>query len=90
MQEGLTNSLKHGNANAIEVICWATADDVIMSIGDNGKGALPPIRKGIGLSGIEDYVESLQGNVDIKTDDNGFKITVSIPKSALSALAAKN
>lgn len=90
MQEGLTNSLKHGNANAIEVICWATADDVIMSIGDNGKGALPPIRKGIGLSGIEDYVESLQGNVDIKTDENGFKITVSIPKSALSALAAKN
>jgi len=90
MQEGLTNSLKHGNADAIEVICWATADDVIMSIGDNGKGALPPIRKGIGLSGIEDYVESLQGNVDIRTDDNGFKIAVSIPKSSLSAITAKN
>lgn len=90
LQEGLTNSLKHGNADAIEVICSATADDVIMSIGDNGKGALPPLRKGIGLSGIEDYVEALQGHVDIKTDENGFRIAVSIPKSALSALAAKN
>jgi signal transduction histidine kinase len=46
MQEALTNSLKHGHATAVSITCWKNNDFYTMSIADNGKGAILPVKKG--------------------------------------------
>jgi signal transduction histidine kinase len=83
MQEALTNSLKHGYATEVSITCWETRDFYAMSIIDNGKGAVLPIEKGIGITALEDIVNRYSGNVVIKSDRTGFGIHVFIKKTLL-------
>jgi signal transduction histidine kinase len=86
MQEALTNALKHGHATAIDVICWSDLSHVSMSILDNGKGALMPIKKGIGISAMEDFTGQQGGSIIVRSDGQGFKITVTIPLKSVTAI----
>jgi signal transduction histidine kinase len=79
MQECLTNALKHGQASAITIMCWMTDSYIVMSITDNGKGAVMPIKKGIGISAMEDFVSSYNGSINIRSDEGGFRITAVLP-----------
>jgi signal transduction histidine kinase len=83
MQEALTNALKHGNASTVSVLCWADKARLAMTITDNGGSACLPIKKGIGITAMEDMASTLDGAITIKTSDAGFKITASIPKDAI-------
>jgi signal transduction histidine kinase len=79
LQEALTNALKHGNATAVTVMCWTGASRIALKIADNGKGAAMPIKKGIGISAIEDFSSRQKGSLAIQTDEAGFTITIMIP-----------
>lgn len=83
LQEGLTNALKHGSATSIRVLCWDTSSEILIRIGDNGRGAVIPIRKGIGITAIEETVQSIGGRVDVRSDEHGFEISVAIPAGAI-------
>ena len=83
MQESLTNALKHGHANTISVLCWKSDLSYNMSVIDNGIGAILPIKKGIGITALEDVVNRYNGNVTIKSDRSGFIVHVSIPRESV-------
>jgi signal transduction histidine kinase len=78
-QEAITNSLRHGQATNISIILRFTMENLILYIFDNGKGCRV-IKKGFGLSGIEQRVGHLNGTVVYGSDgEKGFNIHVEIP-----------
>ena len=79
MQESFTNALKHGHADYISVICWKRDMLFGMTVTDNGSGAELPIKKGIGITAMEDVAEELGGEIKIITDKNGFSISAVLP-----------
>jgi signal transduction histidine kinase len=83
MQESLTNAVKHGHAGIISVQCWQNTECFGMTVSDNGGGARLPVKKGIGITAMEDVAGELGGEVVIKSDKNGFTITVTVPVSIL-------
>jgi signal transduction histidine kinase len=54
-----------------------------MTIIDNGAGAKFPIKKGIGITAMEDVMSQLNGSIYIRSGKDGFKITAVVPESAL-------
>jgi signal transduction histidine kinase len=84
LQETLTNAVKHGHATEISVICWKSASHFGMSVTDNGTGAAPPIKFGIGITAMEDVIGQMQGSITIMSDESGFRINASIPLEAVN------
>ena len=79
LQECLTNALKHGQATRISIKCWKHNDDISMSIRDNGIGCVLPLKNGIGISSMEEYIDAKGGSLAIHSDGYGFRITCTIP-----------
>ena len=79
MQESLTNALKHGHASSISISCWKNENSHTMRITDNGIGATLPIKKGIGITALEDVVSRYNGDIIIRSGNIGFSIQVTIP-----------
>jgi signal transduction histidine kinase len=78
LQESLTNALKHGGASSISVQCALDGATASMSIADNGSGCVLPLKKGIGIASIEEYLTLHGGDMAIRAN-SGFRITVSVP-----------
>jgi len=78
MQEGLTNSFRHGKSTRIRVAFWYEADVLSVSIWDNGSGCAEVV-PGIGLSGMRERAEQLGGRVAAIGQVDGFKLTAYIP-----------
>lgn len=72
IQECLTNSIRHGEANEIELEVKEGLHTIVFSIKDNGKGATDII-EGYGLKGMRERVEALNGSLRIKSD-SGFLV----------------
>jgi signal transduction histidine kinase len=79
MQECLTNALKHGHATVITIMCWRSGSEITMSVTDNGRGAVIPIKKGIGISAMEDFINQHKGSITIHSDEGGFRIRAALP-----------
>jgi signal transduction histidine kinase len=77
-QECLTNALKHGQATAITITCWKRGPRVFMRLTDNGRGAVMPIKKGIGISAMEEFVTQYDGEINIQSSEGGFMITAEL------------
>lgn len=74
IKEALTNSIKHGKADRINIDVELGEDEVIIGIRDNGLGCVNLI-KGNGLLGIENRVSKFRGNVNYFNEENkGFLI----------------
>jgi signal transduction histidine kinase len=83
MEEALTNALKHGHATEISVMCRNNASHITMSVSDNGKGVNMPLKKGIGISAMEEFAAQQNGSIIIRGNDTGFKITSAIPLASI-------
>lgn len=78
-QEAVTNSVKHGDADEIHFIIKRNNDILKLFVIDNGKGC-NGIKKGYGLSGMEERVKKHGGNIIFGSDgESGFNIKVEIP-----------
>ena len=82
VQEGLTNAVRHGKADRIEIRITRTEDMVTVSVRDNGTGCADP-EEGFGLRHMRERLEMLggtlsYGNLDKDADDGytGFFIIV--------------
>ena len=82
VQEGMTNAVRHGHADRIEIRITRTGDAVTVSIRDNGTGCPAP-EEGFGLRHMRERLQMLggtlaYGNLDKKAEDGytGFFITV--------------
>jgi signal transduction histidine kinase len=83
IQESLTNALKHGHASSISISCWKNEHSHTITISDNGMGTTLPIKKGIGITALEDMVNRYNGYILIRSDETGFSIQVLIPNDEL-------
>jgi len=81
IQEQINNIIKHAEATVILIRLQTDAEQVILTITDNGKGFNPAaIKKGLGLDNMANRVEIFNGKFDLKTETGkGCSITASIP-----------
>jgi len=78
-QEAVTNSIRHGNADEINIIIRMDERILKLFIIDNGKGCAD-IKKGFGLSGMEERVRTHGGSILWGSDgESGFNIRIEIP-----------
>ncbi|MDR2535261.1 MAG: histidine kinase [Treponema sp.] len=79
VQEAFTNSVRHGQATRILLQFWEFSEEFNMTVTDNGVGA-SGIVKGIGLAGMEERLESVQGKLKVSLpQEGGFRLDISIP-----------
>lgn len=78
IQEGLTNTLKHGHATEVEIIIANVSDVLAVCISDNG---MPngTTGEGIGLQGMKERVSPLGGSIETAALKSGFRLTVQLP-----------
>lgn len=81
IQEALTNSLRHGNATNIIVHIAYKNECIEVVISDNGTSC-SKIKKGLGLSGMEERLEIIGGSIKYELE-NGFTIHMYIPGRGL-------
>ena len=84
VQEGLTNAVRHGKADRIEIRISRTGDMITISIRDNGTGC-DKTEEGFGLRHMRERLEMLggklnYGNLGREAEDgyNGFFIVVKL------------
>jgi signal transduction histidine kinase len=78
IQESITNSIRHGQAHEIKINIKKDKDMLRLCIVDNGIGCTN-IKKGYGMQGIQERIESLHGSVEFSSlQGKGFKTEVSI------------
>jgi signal transduction histidine kinase len=78
IQESLANAFRHGGATRVAVVFGQTERDVQISIWDNGKGSAE-IHEGIGLSGMRERIERLNGRLYAQNLADGFKLLAVVP-----------
>ena len=81
-KEALSNIIKHSNATKVSIILREHPAFFQLIIKDNGTQSIYKSDNGIGIKNISDRVSAFNGNVNI-TNDNGFRIFISIPKSQI-------
>jgi signal transduction histidine kinase len=78
IQESITNSIRHGQAGEIQIDIKKDNNVLKLNIADNGKGCAN-IKKGFGIQGIRERIESLNGSAEFSsTQGKGFITTISI------------
>ena len=80
-QEILSNSLRHGKANMVNIIMNFDKEDFVISFKDNGVGIEKIEEKGVGLKSIRERISELNGTVFFKSKINeGFFTKIIIPR----------
>ncbi|MGI8316862.1 sensor histidine kinase [Halobacillus mangrovi] len=84
VQELLTNAMKHSQAKIVKLSLSEEDDQVVLLYSDNGKGMDFSFQRDlfshIGLSGIEQRVNGLNGHLKIDTaPGEGFKAVITFP-----------
>lgn len=79
IQELITNSVKHGNADKIFIELHSGINFFYIEVSDNGKGC-KKLSKGNGLNGIEMRVSEIGGQVEFCSEyGSGFITKINIP-----------
>lgn len=78
IQEAITNSVRHGSSKHIQIQLLYKQSHIEVYIYDDGIGAAP-IKKGFGMSGMEERVSLIGGTISY-SGSNGFHIHMTLPK----------
>ena len=82
-QEGLRNAIKHSRADGLEVKLRQSADELVMTIADNGAGfdtANHQELAGLGLLSIRERLRLVNGTFQIESKpEEGTRIEVKVP-----------
>ncbi|WP_173915906.1 sensor histidine kinase [Halobacillus sp. Marseille-Q1614] len=86
-QELLSNAMKHSEAKIVKLSLSNTDKEVTLMYSDNGQGMDYSFQRDlfshIGLSGIEQRVHGLDGQLNVETAPNaGFKAVIKFPSTA--------
>jgi two-component system sensor histidine kinase UhpB len=81
LQEALTNVARHAGASQVRVRLQRSAKGLRLFIRDNGRGAHPPQRRGVGLHSMAERARSLGGELRILSrPGGGWALALNIPK----------
>jgi signal transduction histidine kinase len=88
LQENLTNVYRHSQSLKVDISLNIDAENISLMIKDYGiglpQGMVERFRNnkngfGVGLAGMRERVHELKGSIDLRSDDNGTQITVTLP-----------
>jgi PAS domain S-box-containing protein len=95
VQECLTNIHRHSGGTAAIIRLSHNISNVSLEIQDDGTGmpkeklvAIRTQRAGVGITGMRERVRHLGGNLDIQSNSNGTKISVTLPLTTTSVADA--
>jgi two-component system sensor histidine kinase DesK len=81
IREAATNVLRHSGARSVTVDLVQRADDVTLTVTDDGRGSASSA--GAGLAGLAERVEALGGQLAAGSSGNsGFRLTAAVPLTA--------
>ena len=81
IQEALTNARRHGHATHVRAELVIGPKVIHLTVQDNGQGS-GELKPGFGLTGIEERVSKLKGQVSFATSqEGGFTLTLELPVS---------
>ena len=84
VREAVTNSIRHGNANKMEVILKFSENCIRLYIIDDGTGC-DKIVPDFGLKGMKEKINSIGGNIEFSSlPDNGFSVKAYIPVEVIN------
>lgn len=82
VQEALTNCVKHSGSTSARVLLHESPSEIVLTVQDNGAGFAPGSTKGIGLLGMRERVEDLQGEFAVVSSPGaGTVIRANLPKT---------
>lgn len=82
VQEGLTNAVRHSQAQNLWVVLRRDDDALRLDIRDDGRGS-GDVRPGNGLAGMRERLESVGGGLDVgRTDTGGVHLRAWLPAAA--------
>lgn len=79
VQESITNSLRHGHANTIEINLFTNTDGFIVTIQDDGVG-FDELHYGYGLTQMKERLADIGGKVEF-INAGGFRTYIEIPRN---------
>jgi two-component system, NarL family, sensor histidine kinase UhpB len=82
IQEGMTNVLRHANANAVTVEAVVEGPNLTVEISDDGAGFMPDQTFGRGLTGMHERVRALSGTLEFKRENGRTSILCHLPIGA--------
>ena len=77
VQEATTNAIRHGKATKITLLMMYSANELIVTIMDNGVGSSAISLEG-GLKALEERLHELQGQLEIKNTEQGFTVQMKL------------
>ncbi|CAN7453705.1 sensor histidine kinase [Paenibacillus sp. LjRoot153] len=77
-QEAISNAIRHGAATHIQITLHYAANQVTMQVSNNGTRVLEPTVKGLGLSGMEERIKVIGGQLLISNEEH-FTVTTVLP-----------
>ena len=89
--ESLNNSFKHANAHFIKIVLEENTSTIKLAIHDDGIGFDPDVEKhnikagkgGLGLRGMQERINLINGNFHITSSSEGTSICVELPKNGV-------
>jgi signal transduction histidine kinase len=85
IQEGLTNSFRHGNARLVDLGFWYDGRRLTLKLVDDGLGSAAAKNGreggGIGLSGLAELIKGLGGSFSSGPVEGGFALRTMLPLS---------
>ncbi len=79
IKESITNAIRHGAADKVEILLEVQNNRLVIRIHDNGKGC-EHIKKGYGLRGVTERAEEIKGLVDFTSSPGaGFTTILKLP-----------
>jgi signal transduction histidine kinase len=80
VQEALRNAVRHAHAKSVRVRLTHDTEHLVLAIEDDGQGFLPQRDKGLGLLGMQERVNHLDGKFSVESDPGeGTLIRVELP-----------
>jgi PAS domain S-box-containing protein len=88
LQETLTNVHRHSRSLAAEILLAVNNGEVFLEVRDHGSGVPPDVLErfqqvgsgaGVGLAGMRERVHELGGRLEIRSDQHGTIVSVTIP-----------
>lgn len=78
LQEGISNSLRHGQADKIQVTFYQEEKNIRIFLDDNGKGCDNLSNSGTGLIGMCERLAPYQGIAELSPLTTGCRLTISL------------
>jgi signal transduction histidine kinase len=84
VQEALNNCVRHAQARSVQIRVRQETGRIVLSVEDDGKGFDARHVRGLGLVGMEERVNHLGGNVQVKSEPGrGTLLAAELPLSAV-------